>query len=62
MATVVGTDEKFVKRCSCRSCAAVIKYTDSETRERRASYMGDTCTETVLDCPRCKAVIVLRSD
>ena len=61
MATVVGKDAAAVKRCTCRSCASMLEYTESELRSRRMSYMGEACTEEVLDCPVCKTPIVIRS-
>ena len=62
MPTIIGTDQQFVRRCTCLKCASIIEYTENETRERRSSYMGESCTETVIDCPKCKNVIILRSD
>lgn len=62
MATVVGKDTAQVKRCTCRNCASILEYTESELRERRNSYMGESCTEAVLDCPVCKVPIVIRSN
>jgi hypothetical protein len=62
MAQIVGKDEGHVKRCTCRNCASIVEYTESELRSYRASYQGDTCTEWALDCPSCKAPIVVRSN
>lgn len=55
MATVVGKDPQFVRRCTCGNCASVIEYTLSETREekRNHDYLGDYDIVRVLNCPSC---------
>lgn len=63
MATVVGLDTQAVKRCTCRKCASIIEYTDSELREASGSDMSGTgYTRYSLTCPKCGNSITVRED
>lgn len=61
MAEVVGEDPRLVKQTGCRSCAAIIRYTESEVTQRvKRDYLGDADTIHEIKCPRCQAAIVVR--
>jgi hypothetical protein len=54
MASVVGTDPSVQRRATCRSCAAIVEYSQNETREvTTRDYAGDTDVHRELTCPRC---------
>lgn len=54
MAEVIGENPKYIKQTSCANCAAVIRYTDSETVVKIYSdYGGGSDTYRELNCPRC---------
>jgi RNase P subunit RPR2 len=50
---VVGRDPKQVKRVTCRDCAAILEYTESEVKVARYSCMGDPSGHKYVDCPNC---------
>lgn len=61
MAIVVGKDMAHVKRCTCRECAAIIEFTESELDERSGTdYSGTGYTQYRLTCPNCGKTIVVR--
>lgn len=54
MATIVGKEPREVRRCTCRNCASIIEYTQSETTTRWVSdYGGDREQIRELICPGC---------
>lgn len=58
MVEIVGRDESAVKQITCRECAAILRYTPSEVRERQYSAQGDTGTVYYVDCPNGHEAIV----
>ena len=61
MATVVGIDTQNVKRTSCRKCASIIEYTESETRQVTSrDISGVSDTSHILTCPKCGHDITTR--
>lgn len=55
MATIVGRDPGAVRRATCFSCAAIVEYSLTETREekRNHDYLGDYDIVRVINCPGC---------
>ncbi len=55
MPIIVGKDPSAVHRATCRSCAAIVEYTLSETREAKVNhdYLGDYDIVRVINCPGC---------
>jgi RNase P subunit RPR2 len=54
MATIVGKEPQAIRRCTCRNCASIIEYTQSETVTRWVSdYSGDREQIRELRCPGC---------
>jgi hypothetical protein len=62
MATIVGKDPGAVRRVTCKSCASIIEYTLSETREERVNhdYLGDSDIARVINCPGCGHMIQVK--
>lgn len=62
MATIVGKDPAAVRRVTCTSCAAIVEYTLSETREKKVNwdYLGDYDIVRVLNCPECGHTIQIK--
>lgn len=65
MANVVGFDEKYKKRVTCkgsRGCGAIIEYDARDIREYNGTdYSGDSDGMEWVDCPNCKERAVIRS-
>lgn len=54
MPKVVGFDPKLVKRCTCKSCSAIIEYTDNEVcRWVHYDYGGGSDYVYEIICPNC---------
>lgn len=55
MLKVVGIDEKHVKRITCRKCASIIEYTESEVRNLWSGkdYSGGADGADGFTCPKC---------
>lgn len=60
MATVVGRDEKAVKRITCRDCASIIEYVECEVKtSTHRDYGGGSETYRELPCPQCGVDITI---
>lgn len=57
MVKVVGKDDTAVKRITCRSCASILEYTQSEVKSIRHScdYLGDCEHDDGIKCPQCNS-------
>lgn len=54
MVKVVGRDERKVKRVTCKSCASILEYTESEVRSSvQYDYGGGSDTYRYITCPSC---------
>ena len=55
MPKVVGKDDKYVKRITCRNCASIIEYTESEVRNlwSGTDYSGGSDGADGFECPQC---------
>lgn len=52
---VIGKDEGAKKKTTCKNCASILLYTDSDTkRETHKDYTGGSDTYRILVCPVCK--------
>lgn len=51
MVKIVGRDERAVKRVTCKKCASILEYTESEVQDRRYSSMGEVGTVYFIQCP-----------
>lgn len=62
MVTVVGRDDSMVKRVTCRGCAAVLEYKQSEVKRRDGvDYSGGSDGAEWVDCPSCGDKAIIRS-
>ena len=62
MPEVIGTDPRFLKQCSCKNCASMIRYTDSELhRIEGKDYTGSPDGKEFIICPVCHREIIIRS-
>ena len=60
MVTIVGKDTSKVKRTTCCSCASILEFTRSETREgKRCDYTGDCDRVRLINCPACGEELVV---
>ena len=54
MARIIGKDEREMRRVTCRFCASILEYTQSETTTRWVGdYSGDREQIRELGCPGC---------
>ena len=54
MPKVVGKDEKHIRRCSCKHCASILEFTNSEvTKYTAKDYGGGSDTYRYILCPNC---------
>lgn len=58
MPKIVGRDDSAVKRVTCRKCASILEYTESEVQDRRYSAMGDVGTVYFVQCPNGHEAII----
>lgn len=61
MVDVIGKDEAKFKKCTCRNCASILRYTESEVQNHATSNMGDTGHVWYIICPACGDKVVTRS-
>lgn len=62
MVSVVGRDEKAVKRVTCRSCASILEYTQSEVKNFTSyDYGGGRDINYYIDCPSCLQKVYVKS-
>lgn len=62
MVKVVGRDESAVKRVTCRGCASVLEYKQSEVQRRDGhDYTGGADGEEYVTCPDCGGKAIIRS-
>jgi|JI9StandDraft_1071089.scaffolds.fasta_scaffold694515_2 RNase P subunit RPR2 len=62
MVTVVGRDESKVKRVTCRGCASVLEYKQSEVQSRHGrDISGCADGEDYVICPDCGGRAVIRA-
>lgn len=61
MVKIVGTDEKYVHRKSCRNCAAMLEYTLSEvTRSFTSDWTGSRDEWNYIICPKCSYKVTVK--
>jgi hypothetical protein len=54
MVRIIGKDEREMRRVTCRFCASILEYTQSETTTRWVGdYSGDREQIRELQCPGC---------
>ena len=53
MVTIVGYDAQYKKKVICRSCSAILEYTEKEVQEARYTCMGDPSGHKYVPCPNC---------
>lgn len=60
MVKVVGKDEKAIKRITCKNCASILEYTQSETKRGKfnVDWTGDGDDKDYIDCPTCNDRVV----
>lgn len=58
---IVGKDQTVVKRVTCRNCASLLEYTQSDTRKIKHScdYLGDCEIDDGITCPNCGKDVIL---
>lgn len=55
MVKVIGKDKTAIKHITCKSCASILEYTESEVIRIRHScdYLGDCEYDDGIKCPEC---------
>lgn len=55
MVSIIGKDMTAVKRTTCKKCAALLEYTQSEVKKVTHShdYLGGYETSNAISCPSC---------
>lgn len=62
MVNIVGRDESAVKRITCRSCASILEYKQTEVRRYDGTdYSGGPDGREWITCPGCGADVTIRS-
>lgn len=62
MVQVVGKDQSAVKRVTCRGCASILEYTQSEVKAYHGrDYSGGPDGKEWINCPSCGKEVILRS-
>ena len=62
MVSIVGTAQSLIKQTTCKNCASILEYTESEVKTRTGKdYDGGTFVVKSIDCPRCQNEVVVRS-
>jgi RNase P subunit RPR2 len=60
MVKVVGTDSSAVKRCTCKTCSAVLEYTQNEVkRVDGRDYSGGSDGKEYIYCSNCGREVIL---
>lgn len=60
MVKVIGIDTQYIKKVTCRNCASILEYTDSEVITKRyRDYLGDTDYVKIIKCPNCKTDVTV---
>jgi len=61
MVSIVGHDPGWVKRVTCKNCASILEYTQSEVQSFVHYDYGGGCDEVYyIDCPKCTKQINVR--
>jgi len=61
MVKVVGEDPAQIKRITCRNCAAILEYTQSEVDSKIVrDYGGGTDTYHFITCPKCHNEVIVK--
>lgn len=62
MATIIGTDQRAVKRITHQDCAAELEYTESEVRNLWSGkdYSGGSDGADGFTCPKCGGNVITR--
>ena len=62
MAKVIGRDDSAVKRITCRNCAMIVEYTESEVHNlwSGTDYGGGSDGADGFKCPSCNKQIHVR--
>lgn len=57
---VIGDDMSVIRRATCKTCAAILEYTNADTTvEYVKDYLGDSVLIRHLKCPRCLSLITV---
>jgi RNase P subunit RPR2 len=62
MAKVVGIDPGSIHRVTCRGCASILEYTESEVQTRHGKdYSGGADGDESIRCPNCGKKVIISS-
>jgi hypothetical protein len=60
MPKVIGKDNKFVKQVSCKNCASILEYTESEVEKGKSYDYGGGCDPyKYINCPYCSKKVII---
>lgn len=59
MVKVVGRDETYVPRITCKGCGSILEYNASEIQTFKINwdYLGDYDTVRGIKCPTCETIV-----
>lgn len=57
---VIGVDQKYLKKVSCKHCASILEYTRSDIKEIKYPDWGGTVDDEYIECPRCESRVFLQ--
>ncbi len=61
MVSIVGIDPGSVKRKTCRKCASILEYTESEEKSYISyDYGGGSDRYYYIKCPKCSNKVITR--
>lgn len=62
MVKIIGEAPEAVKQATCKHCAAILEYTQSEVKRYNGrDYSGGPDGKEWITCPRCVNKVILRS-
>ncbi len=61
MVKVIGKDEKAVRRVTCRQCASILEFTNSEVEHETLVCMGESEASYFVTCPTCGVHVAMKA-
>jgi len=62
MIKVIGNDPDVVKRCTCKNCATILEYTQSDVDTHHGKdYSGGSDGYEYILCPVCWKEVILKA-
>ncbi len=62
MVRIIGEAPEALKYTTCKHCATMLEYTQSEVKEYHGKdYSGGADGQEWIDCPKCSKKVIIRS-